>query len=107
MHSPEIDVLQNEAADGPLPVPTNERMVFLVPSSRNQAVRYRVDLLANNGAGWCQCRDFGTRKQVCLDAGGATWLAASSCKHTRRAMRYVIRRTFGELAARESNATSR
>jgi hypothetical protein len=100
-----IHVLQNEAQDGPLPIPTNERMVFLVPSEKDPRVKYRVDLLANLGAGWCQCADFGTRKQGALDAGATTWMAQTSCKHSRRAMRYVMRRTLGELAARENRAT--
>jgi hypothetical protein len=100
-----INVLQNEQADGPAPIPTTDRMVFIVPSGRDSRVRYRVDLLANLGAGWCQCPDFAARKQPNLDAGMTTWMAATSCKHTRRAMRYVMRRTLGELANRESVST--
>lgn len=101
-----IDVLQNEDQDRPLPIPTNERMVFLVPSDHNPRVKYRVDLLANHGAGWCQCTDFGTRRQVNLDAGMTTFMSATQCKHVRRTWRYVNRRTAGELSARENRAAS-
>lgn len=97
-----IDPLQNESADGPLPIATGERMVFLVPSDHNPAVRYRVDLTANNGAGWCECPDFSTRRQPNLEAGLPTLLAATTCKHVRRSWRFVDRRIAADIARSES-----
>src|SRR4051812_5523383 len=93
----EINVLQNEREDGPAPIETGERYVYLVPSDRNPKVKYRVDLLANNGAGWCQCTDFGTRRQVNLDAGMCPLLKDTTCKHLRRTVRHFNRRLFGSL----------
>ena len=87
--------------DGAAPIPTNERMVFLVPSDRNPKVRYRVDLLANNGAGWCQCTDFATRRQPAIDAGGEAMTAACQCKHLRKAVRCFVRDLFAAMAKSE------
>lgn len=84
------------------PIPTNERMVFDVPSDTRPDRKYRVDLLANEGAGRCSCTDFGTRRQPAIDAGEPSWTKRTSCKHTRRAAWYVIKKTLADLAHSES-----
>jgi hypothetical protein len=82
---------------------TVERMVFLVRSDTHPRRQYRVDLLANDGAGRCACTDFGTRRQPNIDAGGEPWSKACSCKHARRAAWYLLRITLKALADEESN----
>jgi hypothetical protein len=86
---------------------TGERMVFLVRSDSNPLVQYRVDLLYNDGAGGCACRDFKTRRQPNLDAGEPIWTKRTSCKHSRRAAWHVIRQSFPEMAAQEDRQTRR
>lgn len=97
-----ISVLQNEQLDGPAPVPTGDRGVYLVASEKTPAVKYRVDILANNGAGWCQCADFGTRRQPNLDAGLTTLTKDTTCKHLRRTLRYFNRRLLQAMATEEA-----
>lgn len=88
--------------DGAAPIPTNERYVYLVPSDRNPKVRYRVDLLANNGGGWCQCKDFATRRQPNIDAGLPILTRETQCKHTRKTLRYFVRHLMPALAKEEN-----
>jgi hypothetical protein len=97
-----INVLQNEAEDGPAPQETPERYVYAVPSDTSPKTKYRVDLLANNGAGFCSCTDFATRRQVNLDAGQCTLMVSTTCKHLRRTIRHFNRRLFAALSAEES-----
>lgn len=84
--------------DGPDVLETGERMVFQVRSDDKPGKRYRVDLLANAGAGHCACPDFGIRRQPAIDEGKPIWTKATSCKHTRRAAWHVIRTTFPAMA---------
>jgi hypothetical protein len=77
---------------------TSERMVFLVASDTPGRLPYRVDLLANGGAGRCACTDFGTRRQPALDAGEPIWTKRTSCKHARKAAWHVIRTTLPAMA---------
>jgi hypothetical protein len=83
------------------PIPTNERYVYEVPSDRQPTRRYRVDLVANAGAGWCSCTDFATRKQPALDAGGEPFTRQCSCKHLRKTWRYFLRAFFTRAARQE------
>jgi hypothetical protein len=94
-------------SDLPAVQDTPERMVFLVRSDTNPQVRYRVDLLANDGAGRCACTDHRTRRQPNIDAGEPTWTKRSSCKHARRAAWYVLRLTLKEMAAQEDRPSNR
>lgn len=86
---------------------TPERMVFLVRSDRNPAVTYRVDMLANNGAGKCACSDHATRRQPKLDDGATPWTRQTVCKHLHRAGMYVLRTTLPEMAAMEDRPANR
>jgi hypothetical protein len=90
------------APAAPAVAPTGDRMVFLVVSETNPRNRYRVDLIANNGAGQCTCPDFRTRKQAAIDAGAESWTHRTSCKHSRRAARHVMRETFAAMAKSET-----
>lgn len=80
---------------------TNERMVFLVSSDRKPSVKYRVDLTANNGAGWCSCTDWSTRRGPALKAGAESWTRESCCKHLRRAARVFLRDLLQAMAKSE------
>ncbi len=81
--------------------PTLERYVYSVPSDRNPRVCYRVDLTANNGAGFCSCTDFATRRQPAIDAGEPILTNASTCKHLRRALWQFLREVMPRLADEE------
>ncbi len=78
--------------------PTGDFMVYSVRSDKNPKIQYRVDLLANGGAGHCQCRDWPTRRQPHLDAGEKKWTKATSCKHARRAAWHCIVEELERLA---------
>lgn len=87
-----------------LPVePTGDFMVYLVRSDRNPKIQYRVDLLANKGAGHCACVDWPARRQPKLDEGHPAWTQASSCKHARRAAWFVLKEELKRLAAIQDN----
>lgn len=83
------------------PKETNERMVYEVPSDEVPGRKYRVDLIANRGAGQCACRDFNTRRQPAIDRGEPVWTKATSCKHSRRAAWFFIKKLFREMAQAE------
>jgi hypothetical protein len=86
---------------------TSERMVFLVRSDTNPKRQYRVDLLANSGAGKCACTDHGTRRQPNLDTGRTPWTKSTACKHLFRAGLHVLRTTLPEMAAQEDRPANR
>lgn len=77
---------------------STERYVYQVPSERNPRVRYRVDIVANGGAGRCSCTDFGCRRQPNIDAGVPMHTADTVCKHLRAVHRYFLREILTELA---------
>lgn len=86
---------------------TVERYVYSVPSDRNPRVCYRVDLAANNGAGFCSCTDFGTRRQPAIDAGEPILTKATTCKHQRRALWQFLREVMPRLAAEDDRPRKR
>lgn len=87
-----------------LPVePTGDFMVYLVRSDRNMKIQYRVDLLANKGAGHCACTDWVTRRQPSLDEGSPSWTRQTSCKHARRAAWFVLKAELQRMAAIQDN----
>lgn len=92
---------QELSADPLAPVPTGDRMVWLVPSDTIAGVTYRVDMLANGGNGWCSCIDFATRRQPALDKGAAGHTDATLCRHGKRVIRYFARDLFRDLARSE------
>jgi hypothetical protein len=97
-----IHVLQNEQADGPEPEPTGDRGVYRCASFSVHGAKYRVDVLANNGAGWCECIDFATRRQPNLDAGMTTLTEETTCIHLRKVHRFFNRRLFAAMCQEES-----
>lgn len=80
---------------------TGERMVFSVASSRNQDVRYRVDLTAMNGRAQCQCTDWNTRRWPAIRDGKEALTNATMCRHVRAAMHHFCRGLFQAMAASE------
>jgi hypothetical protein len=80
---------------------TNERFVYEVPSSINSKICYRVDVLANSGAGHCNCPDFGTRRQPAIDAGELIISAQTTCKHLQKARDEFLRVVMPRLAQTE------
>jgi len=78
--------------------PTADFMVYLVRSDRNPKIQYRVDLLANGGAGHCACTDWATRRQKALDAGEEPWEKETSCKHAQRAAWYCLKLELKRMA---------
>lgn len=84
-----------------LPLPANytiEKFVYDVPSSVNSRICYRVDIVANGGAGHCNCVDFGTRRQIAIDAGELIISAPTMCKHLDKAFKQFLRDIMPKLA---------
>lgn len=81
---------------------TGDRMVFEVPSATKPGTNYRCDLLANNGAGFCGCIDFATRRQPAIDAGAESWTRATTCRHLRSSARFFMRDVLKAMALSES-----
>ena len=84
-----------------LPIPANptiEKFVYDVPSEVNPKICYRVDIVANGGAGHCNCVDFGTRRQPALDAGKPALHQQTTCKHVRKAFWQFLRDIMPKLA---------
>ena len=81
---------------------TERRMCYRVPSDSRPGRSYEVDLLANDGAGFCPCTDFGTRRQPNLDAGCEPWTRLTTCKHCRKASRYFLVRVLRRMAEEEN-----
>lgn len=75
-----------------------EAFVYQVTSERDAEMTYRVDLLENRGNGACSCIDFGTRRQLALDAGAQPHTRATLCKHLIAVRRYFMRVVLEELA---------
>jgi hypothetical protein len=65
-----------------------ERFTYQVASRKKEGKRYRVDLTANNGGMWCACADFAARRQPALDRGEPKLAPATTCHHTRQALRH-------------------
>ena len=66
----------------------SERYVYHVASRRKEGKRYRVDLTANDGGMWCACADFAARRQPAIDRSEPKLTTATTCHHTRTALRY-------------------
>jgi len=81
--------------------PTGDRMVYWCASESNPAVKFRCDLVANGGAGFCSCPDFRIRKQDALDDGAETWTRQSTCKHLRKVARHFMQELFRAMAESE------
>jgi hypothetical protein len=79
-------------------VSAGERYVYQVASETNPKVRYRCDLMANNGAGWCQCVDFGTRRQPAIDAGLPKLTRETRCKHLSAVHHHFLSELLTELS---------
>lgn len=86
---------------GPHPCPSGERMIYLVPSDRKKAVRYRVDLLANHGAGECSCTDWATRRNAGIKQGLEWGTTATACKHVLKARRFFLNGLLQNMARGE------
>lgn len=84
--------------------PTLEKYVYAVSSESHPHIRYRVDLLANHGAGHCQCVDFGTRRQANIDLGLEACERPTRCKHLQAAHQYFLREILRELSRLESTS---
>src|SRR5579871_3555761 len=82
--------------------PTDHRHVYFVRSDSQAGKGYRVDLVANNGAGFCPCTDFSCHRQPAIDAGGEPWTRETVCKHLERAGRYFLIAML-EALSREEN----
>lgn len=86
-------------------IATPDRMVFHVESERKPGKAYRVDLIANEGAGQCSCADWNTRRTVALRTGGKPWTPPTTCKHQRAARDQFAADLFKAMA--ESERTPR
>lgn len=87
----------------PVPIPT-ESFVYHVPSSRNPSIKYRVDLTANGGAGWCACRDFACRRQPAIDAGALIHTRQTMCRHLARTFAAINRELWRGIARQEQQS---
>jgi hypothetical protein len=84
----------------PLPVYPDPYRPFCyeVQSAAHPHLRYRVQLLFNGGAGWCQCADFTYRRQEALYRGEPALTTATTCIHLRAAHRHYLMETLKERA---------
>jgi len=77
-------------------------MIYLVPSDRKKAVKYRVDLLANAGFGECSCTDWATRRNAGIKSGGEMGTTATACKHVLKARRFFLNGLLQHMARGET-----
>ena len=90
----------------PEPQPTvvasgTERMVYLVSSKSRPGSRYRVDLLANKGAGQCACRDWEIRRWPAIRDGKPMGTKETLCRHEILARRHFLNMLLQTLAKEE------
>ncbi len=84
-----------------------ERMVYLVASATSPGKRYRVDLIANAGAGWCECKDFATRRGPAIDAGRPHGTRSTLCRHGIIARRHFLNALLADMARAEQQPNDR
>lgn len=90
--------------EGAHPRETNERMVYEVPSDSNpKRLPYRVDLLANGGAGQCDCKDWANRRWPNIKAGMMHGTRATLCRHGIKTRRYFLNKVLERMAAEEGS----
>jgi len=77
-----------------------ESFVYQVASTTRAGRRYRVDITANNGAMWCACTDWSTRRQPALDRGEPRLTRKTTCKHARAALRHFCLQILPKLDKR-------
>ncbi len=80
---------------------TDERYVYSVQSEKNPKKWYRVDMVANGGAGQCECPNFRTVKQQAIDQGAAPCTTFSRCKHLKAVHEYFLPEILKTLASVE------
>lgn len=81
--------------------PTTERMTYAVQSRTRKTVEYRVDLLANNGAGFCACTDWATRRSPAITRGEPMGTRLTMCIHVNAARREFLNALLQDLAKSE------
>lgn len=81
---------------------TGERMCYKLQSATNpKKPAYRVDLIANGGAGECSCKDWSTRRGPAIRAGEPVGTRRTLCKHAILARRHFLNGLLAELAKSE------
>jgi hypothetical protein len=81
------------------PVPDGTaHFVWNVPSDRNPARTYRVDLLSMGGAGECSCTDWATRRGPAIKAGMKPGTRETCCKHVVKVRAFFLQNLLTELA---------
>lgn len=89
--------------EGAHPKETNERMVYEVPSDTRAGRTYRVDLLANGGAGQCSCKDWATRRWPAIKEGRTAGCRATLCRHGIKARRHFLNGLLARMATEEGS----
>lgn len=80
---------------------TGDAMVYSVRSNTNPARRYRCDLIAENGYGRCDCKDWGTRRWPAIKAKRPAGVRATLCRHLIAARRHFLNGLLRALAMEE------
>lgn len=80
---------------------TTERMVYLVGSRTRKHKEYRVDLTANNGAGFCACTDWATRRSPAITRGEPMGTRLTMCIHVNAARRSFLNALLADMAKSE------
>jgi hypothetical protein len=84
-----------------------EHYCYRVPSNTKPGKFYDVDLTANNGGGFCPCRDHQTRRQPAIDRGTPILTQPTICRHLRSAYWQFLREVMPALAAQEDRPSNR
>lgn len=79
-----------------------DRMVYKLQSfTKPLKPAYRVDLIANRGAGECSCKDWSTRRGPAIRAGEPIGTRRTLCKHAIMARRHFLNALLVELSKAE------
>lgn len=72
-------------------------MEFTVESSKNSKQLYRVDLLAYDCRGRCDCFDFTCRREKLIAKGEST----TGCKHVKAAREFALNDMLARIASNQ------
>lgn len=79
------------------------RMVFRVESHSKPSQYHTVDLLSRGGLGQCTCAQSQIRCHVAIKGGDGFYDEKSSCRHTKVARQFFLKRLLTHMAKEEQS----